>query len=89
VLHALVLAAQALPVGDRAKDAGAEQTIALGLEGTVIDRLRLGNFTMRPGADFFGRRKLDADGVEVGDGTGQFKWAGTVQGVPPEGAVAL
>ena len=41
VLHALVLAAQALVVLDRAEDAGAEQAVALRLEGAVVDGLRL------------------------------------------------
>ena len=55
VLHALVLAAEALPVGDRAKDAGAEESVALRLEGAVVDGFRLGDFAMRPAADFFRR----------------------------------
>jgi len=59
VLHALVLAAEALPVSDRAKDAGAEEAIALRLEGAVVDGLRLGDFAMRPRADFFRRRQLE------------------------------
>jgi hypothetical protein len=41
VLHALVLAAQAFVVLDRTKDAGAEQAVALRLERTVVDCLRL------------------------------------------------
>jgi hypothetical protein len=41
VLQALVLAAQALVVLDRAKDLGAEQAVALGLEGAVVDGLGL------------------------------------------------
>ena len=41
VLHALVLAAQALVVLDRAEDARAEQAVALRLEGAVVDGLRL------------------------------------------------
>src|SRR5262249_42093208 len=41
VLHALVLAAQALVVLDRPEDARAEQAVALGLEGAVVDGLRL------------------------------------------------
>jgi hypothetical protein len=41
VLHALVLAAQALPVGDGSEDARAEQAIALRLEGAVVDGLGL------------------------------------------------
>jgi hypothetical protein len=68
VLHALVLAAQALPVGDRAKDAGAEEAIALRFEGAVVDGFRLGDFAMRPGADLLRGGKLDLDGVEVDDG---------------------
>src|SRR6185369_2838608 len=41
VLHALVLAAVALVVLDRSEDAGAEQPVPLGLEGTIVDRLGL------------------------------------------------
>jgi hypothetical protein len=41
VLHALVLAAQALVVLDRPEDARAEQPVPLGLEGAVVDRLGL------------------------------------------------
>src|SRR5262249_15786560 len=39
VLHALVLAAQALIVLDRTEDARAEQAVTLGLERAVVDRL--------------------------------------------------
>src|SRR6266851_3381018 len=53
MLHPLVFAAQALPVRYGTEDAGAEQSIALRLESAVVDSLRLGNFTMRPTADFF------------------------------------
>ena len=55
VLHALVLAAQAFPVGDRAEDAGAEQTVALRLEGAVVDRFRLGDFAVGPAPDLLRR----------------------------------
>ena len=41
VAHALVLAAVALPVLGGTEDALAEQTVALGLERAVVDRLRL------------------------------------------------
>ncbi len=67
VLHALVLAAQALPVGDGTEDPGAEQAVALRLEGPVVDRFRLGDFAMRPAPDFFRRGETDPDGIEVGD----------------------
>src|SRR5208282_2358922 len=83
MLHALVLAAEAFPVGYRAKDAGAEQPVPLRLEGAVVDSLRLGNFAMRPAPDFFRRRQADADGIEIGDGVLHFERARTKQGVPP------
>jgi hypothetical protein len=51
VLHALVLAAQALVVLDRPEDAGAEQAVALGLEGAVVDRLRLLDLAEGPRQD--------------------------------------
>ena len=48
VLHALVLAAQALVVLDRTEDARAEQAVALGLERAVVDRLGLLDLAERP-----------------------------------------
>src|SRR4051812_44868877 len=65
VLHALVLAAQALPVGDRPEDLRAEQAIAFRLEGPVVDRLRLGHLAVRPRHDLVGRSETDANRVEV------------------------
>src|SRR5215475_16028819 len=65
VLHALVLAAQALPIGDRTEDLRAEQAVAFRLEGPVVDRLRLGDFAVRPRLDLFRRREADADRVEI------------------------
>ena len=65
VLHPLVLAAQALPVGDRAEDLGAEQAVALGLERPVVDGFRLGHLAVRPGQDLLRRREADPDGVEI------------------------
>ena len=53
MLHALVLAAQAFPVGYRTEDPGAEKPVAFGFEGTVIDGFRLGDFAVRPASDFF------------------------------------
>src|SRR5438067_1022837 len=64
VLHALVLAAQALVVLDRTEDARAEQAVTLRLERAVVDRLRLLDFAERPAADLVGRRDADADLVE-------------------------
>src|SRR6476646_10870969 len=51
MLHALVFAAQALPIGDRAEDLGAEQAVPFRLEGPVVDRLGLGHFAVRPRED--------------------------------------
>ena len=67
VLHALELAAEAFPVGDRTEDLRAEQPVALRLEGPVVDGLRLGHFAVRPRADLLRRRQRDPDGVEVVD----------------------
>jgi hypothetical protein len=46
MFHALVLTAQALPVGYRTKNTGAEQAVALRLKGSIVNGLRLSNFTM-------------------------------------------
>ena len=61
VFHALVLAAQAFVILDRTEDARAEQTVALGLERAVIDRLRLLDLAERPGENLLraGDRNLD------------------------------
>src|SRR3989304_9388930 len=66
VLHALVLAAQALPVGDGAEDLGAEEAVPLGLEGPVVDGLRLGDLTVGPGPDLLRAGQADANRVELG-----------------------
>src|SRR3954451_16022658 len=51
VLHALVLSAQALPILGGSEDAGAEEPVALRLEGPIVDRLRLGDFAVGPTPD--------------------------------------
>src|SRR5687768_9315978 len=65
MLQALVLAAKALVVLDRAEDLGAEQAVALGLEGAVVDRLGLLHLAVRPRADLLRGGEPDADGVEL------------------------
>src|SRR5437667_8657317 len=80
VLHALVLAAQALPVGHRTEDAGTEQPVALRLKGAVVDGLGLGDFAVRPAADPFRRSQADANGVEIGDSISQIEGARAIQG---------
>ena len=67
VLEALVLAAQALVVLHRPEDLGAEQAVALRLEGAVVDGLRLLHLAERPGADHVRGSERDADRVEVLD----------------------
>src|SRR5579862_858934 len=64
VLHALVLAAQALVILDRPEDARAEQAVALGLEGAVVDRFRLFDLAVRPGLNLFRARDRNPDLVE-------------------------
>src|ERR1700743_712258 len=70
MLHALVFAAEALPVSNRSENSCAEKPVALGFERTVVDGLWLGDFAMRPAANLLRAGKLNLDGVEVGDGTG-------------------
>ncbi len=54
VLHALVLAAQALVVLDRPEDTRAEQTVAFRLERAVVDGFRLFDLTVGPARVFSG-----------------------------------
>ena len=49
----------------RAKDLGTEKTVAFRLLGTIVNRLRLLDFTVGPGVDLFGTGKSDADRVEM------------------------
>ena len=65
VLHALVLAAQAFPVGGGSEDGRAEETVALGLESPVVDGLGLGHLPVGPAADLLRRSQSDADLVEI------------------------
>src|SRR6202021_2251113 len=64
VLHALVLAAQALVILDRPEDARAEQAVPLGLEGAVVDGLGLFDLAVGPGQDLFRARDGNPDLVE-------------------------
>ncbi|MEY4182015.1 MAG: hypothetical protein RLZZ217_641 [Planctomycetota bacterium] len=60
VLHALVLAAQALVVLHGSEDLGTKEAILLRLEGTVIDGLRLLYFAVRPTTDLLRGGKRNA-----------------------------
>jgi hypothetical protein len=57
VLHALVLAAQALVVLHGTEDARAEQAVTLGLERAVVDRFGLLDLAEGPRADTLGARR--------------------------------
>src|SRR5579862_5173066 len=65
ILHPLILAAQAFVVLDRAEDAGAEQPVALRLEGAVVDGLGLLDLAVGPGADALRAGDRDADLVKA------------------------
>src|SRR4029079_17236433 len=63
----LVLAAVALPVLRGTEDALAEETVTLGLQRAVVDRLGLRDLAGRPVTDLLRRREADPDRVEVVD----------------------
>src|SRR5699024_10034389 len=60
----LVLSAVALPVPGGAEDLLAEEAVLLGLEGAVVDGLRLLDFTVRPVADLVRGRQTNSQLVE-------------------------
>jgi hypothetical protein len=65
VLHALVLAAEALVVLHRPEDLRAEEAFALRLEGPVVDRLRLLHLAVGPRTDLVRARQRDANRAEA------------------------
>ena len=64
ITDALILAAVALPVLGRSKNALAVQTVALRLQGAVVDGLRLLHLAIAPVADLVRRGKADFDRIE-------------------------
>ena len=66
VADAFVLAAVALPVAGRAEDAFAEQSVAFGLVGAVVDGLRFRHLAIGATLDGLRRSKADGDGIEIG-----------------------
>src|SRR5882757_10661630 len=64
VLHALVLAAQALVILDRPEDARAEQAVTLRLERAVVDGLGLLDLAVGPGQNLLRARDRNPDLVE-------------------------
>ncbi len=83
MLHALVFAAQTLPIRDRTENLGAKQAIALRFERAVIDGLRLGHFAVGPGTNLFRAGQADANGIEIRDQAGTVIGAATIQGFLP------
>ena len=75
VLHALVLAAQALVVLDRTEDARAEQAVTLRLERAVVDGLRLLDLAERPASGSCSGRampmRISVEGLRLGLGPGE------------------
>ena len=63
----LVLAARALPVLRGTEDALAEQPVALRLERSIVDGLRLDDLAVRPRPNLLRRCEADADCVELVD----------------------
>ena len=64
IFHALVFAAKAFVILDRAKDTRAEQAVTFGLERAVVDGFRLFDLAEGPRQDPFGRSQRDLDLVE-------------------------
>ena len=62
--HALILAAIALVILGRPENFRAEEPVALGFEGSIIDRLGFFNLAVRPRANLFRRRHGNFDRVE-------------------------
>ena len=67
MLDALVLAAGAFPVLDRAENALAEQAALFGLERAVIDGLGVFDLALGPGPDGFGRGDGNGDVIHLVD----------------------
>ena len=65
IADALIFAAVAFPVLGGAEDLLAEEAVALGLLGAVVDGLGFGHFAVRPFPDLFGRCHADLDGVKI------------------------
>src|SRR5690606_21972608 len=65
VFDAFIFSAGTFVIAHRAEDLLTEKTAWLGLEGTIVDRLGILNFTLRPGPDGLGRSDGDGNVVEL------------------------
>ena len=64
VADLLILAAMAFPILCRPEDPFTEQTVAFGLQSTVVDSLRFLYLTIRPGHDSFRRGNSNLYGIK-------------------------
>src|SRR3989338_6533968 len=76
IFHALVFAAQAFVILDRAKDTRAEQAVTFRLERAVVDGFRFLDLTERPRQNPLGRGQADLDFVEGLDGRNRVERVG-------------
>jgi hypothetical protein len=83
MLHPLVFATQAFPVRNRTENLGTEQTVTLGLEGTVVDGLRLRDFAFGPGTNLLGRGQANLDAVKISDDVASIVGILSKQSKPP------
>ena len=65
IFHSFIFSAMAFPILHRPEDFFAEQTVAFGFLGAVIDGFRLRYFAVRPFSDFFRRRNTYLNGIEI------------------------
>ena len=65
IANALILSAMALIVLRRTEDALAEESVALGLVGAVVDGFGLQNLAIGVGFNLYGRSQSDGDFREV------------------------
>ena len=76
IFHALVFAAEAFVILDRAKDTGAEQAVTFGLERAVVDGFRLFDLAERPRQNPLWRGQRDLDFVKGLDGRNRVERVG-------------
>src|SRR5687768_14661152 len=65
IAHVLILTTITLPIFRWPEDRFAEQSVFFWTQTTIIDRLRFGDFTIRPGADVFRRCQTNAQRAKI------------------------
>src|SRR3972149_4577923 len=61
----LVFSAVALPVLDRTEGPFAEEPVSFRLKSAVVNSLRLGHFSVRPGANSLRRSQLNSNSLKI------------------------